>query len=184
MPIEFRCTQCQKLLRTQDDTAGKQAKCPTCGTIQLIPSPAAGPPPFSAPAAGGLSSSPFSAGAAPSGESTIRCPYCAEEINAAAVKCKHCGSFLRESGPFATQAMPARTCGEAIAALVLGLIPCTCIPSLLAIVVGHIALSKIDASHGQLTGRGMAMWGLGLGYAFTVLNLIYGVFVGLAAMHQ
>jgi len=38
MAIEFRCTQCQKLLRTQDDTAGKQAKCPHCGAMVQIPS--------------------------------------------------------------------------------------------------------------------------------------------------
>jgi len=44
MPIEFRCTQCRKLLRTQDDTAGKQAKCPVCGTLVLIPNPASPPP--------------------------------------------------------------------------------------------------------------------------------------------
>jgi uncharacterized membrane protein/DNA-directed RNA polymerase subunit RPC12/RpoP len=43
MPIEFRCTQCRKLLRTQDDTAGKQAKCPVCGTLVLIPNPASPP---------------------------------------------------------------------------------------------------------------------------------------------
>lgn len=52
MPIEFHCTTCQKLLRTGDDTAGKQAKCPHCGTILQIPqrsepSPA---PPTSPPA--------------------------------------------------------------------------------------------------------------------------------------
>jgi len=38
MAIEFRCTQCQKLLRTQDETAGKQAKCPHCGAMVQIPS--------------------------------------------------------------------------------------------------------------------------------------------------
>jgi TM2 domain-containing membrane protein YozV len=27
-------------------------------------------------------------------DATIRCPYCAEEISAAAKKCKHCGEFL------------------------------------------------------------------------------------------
>lgn len=37
MSIEFRCTSCQKLLRTPDETAGKQAKCPECGTIVPIP---------------------------------------------------------------------------------------------------------------------------------------------------
>jgi phage FluMu protein Com len=37
MAIEFRCTQCDKLLRTGDDTAGKQAKCPECGTVMTIP---------------------------------------------------------------------------------------------------------------------------------------------------
>jgi uncharacterized membrane protein/DNA-directed RNA polymerase subunit RPC12/RpoP len=50
MPIEFRCTQCRKLLRTQDDTAGKQAKCPVCGTLVLIPDTAS-PPPLPADAA-------------------------------------------------------------------------------------------------------------------------------------
>lgn len=39
MPIEFRCTQCNRLLRTGDDTAGKQAKCPECGAILTIPTP-------------------------------------------------------------------------------------------------------------------------------------------------
>ena len=43
MPIEFRCTQCNKLLRTPDETAGKQARCPECGAILTVPSPAAGP---------------------------------------------------------------------------------------------------------------------------------------------
>ncbi len=39
MPIEFRCHRCQKLLRTPDDTAGKQAQCPQCGEVQTIPPP-------------------------------------------------------------------------------------------------------------------------------------------------
>jgi len=37
MAIEFRCTECNKLLRTGDDTAGKQAKCPECGAVVNIP---------------------------------------------------------------------------------------------------------------------------------------------------
>jgi phage FluMu protein Com len=45
MPIEFRCHRCQKLLRTPDNTAGKQAQCPQCGEVQTIPPPAAVAPP-------------------------------------------------------------------------------------------------------------------------------------------
>jgi len=43
MPIEFRCPQCQKLLRVGDDAAGKQAKCPACATLVAVPM--LGPPP-------------------------------------------------------------------------------------------------------------------------------------------
>jgi phage FluMu protein Com len=37
MPIEFRCTGCNKLLRTGDHTGGLPAKCPECGAVQEIP---------------------------------------------------------------------------------------------------------------------------------------------------
>ena len=37
MSIEFRCTSCEKLLRTADHTGGLPAKCPECGTLQTIP---------------------------------------------------------------------------------------------------------------------------------------------------
>ena len=36
-PIEFRCTQCRKLLRIGREAAGQQAQCPDCGAIVLVP---------------------------------------------------------------------------------------------------------------------------------------------------
>lgn len=39
--IDFRCTQCGRLLRTPDDAAGKQAQCPSCGAIQPVPAASA-----------------------------------------------------------------------------------------------------------------------------------------------
>lgn len=45
MPIEFRCPECQKLLRVGDDAAGKQAKCPGCGTPVNVPNATAPPLP-------------------------------------------------------------------------------------------------------------------------------------------
>jgi uncharacterized RDD family membrane protein YckC len=41
MSIEFSCTQCGKQLRTPDNTAGRQAKCPQCGALTQIPHAAA-----------------------------------------------------------------------------------------------------------------------------------------------
>jgi hypothetical protein len=52
MPIEFRCPACQQQLRVPDESAGKNAKCPKCGTIAAIPSAnlaAGAPPPPSLP---------------------------------------------------------------------------------------------------------------------------------------
>jgi hypothetical protein len=37
MPIQFRCTRCERLLQTGDDTTGQQAQCPACGQVVAIP---------------------------------------------------------------------------------------------------------------------------------------------------
>ena len=76
MPIEFRCTQCNRLLRTEEDAAGQKAKCPECGAILEVPTSAApGQPPGSsaetgafppAPASG--AESPFGPGAPPASD--------------------------------------------------------------------------------------------------------------------
>ena len=62
MPIEFRCSECNQLLRTGEDTAGRQAKCPECGAIMNIPSPGTVPEGPPAPAPQDASDSPFGAG--------------------------------------------------------------------------------------------------------------------------
>ena len=68
MPIEFRCNQCGRLLRTGDETAGRQAKCPECGGLTAVPEPGASPP----EAGGG--ESPFGAGS-PFGPPPGSVPY-------------------------------------------------------------------------------------------------------------
>ncbi|MEX2187176.1 MAG: hypothetical protein WD875_10295 [Pirellulales bacterium] len=80
MPIEFACTQCGKQLRTPDETAGRQAKCPQCGAIMQIPHFASAAPlppfgdaaepdsqgwnPYASPNVGGQSATPASVAAA------------------------------------------------------------------------------------------------------------------------
>lgn len=85
MPIEFRCPQCSRLLRTPDDAAGKQAQCPECGTLSTIPVPAAAPatPPQEAgtpfglggptPVAAGETMNPYQS-PAQSGTATVLAP--------------------------------------------------------------------------------------------------------------
>ena len=67
MSIEFRCTQCQRLLRTGDDAAGKQAQCPGCGTVLMVPAAAGEVASGSAPPVPGATPPP--AGATPFGSS-------------------------------------------------------------------------------------------------------------------
>jgi hypothetical protein len=42
MALEFRCNQCEQLLRVPDDSAGKHARCPKCQALMAVPMPAAG----------------------------------------------------------------------------------------------------------------------------------------------
>ncbi len=55
MAVEFRCKQCDKLLRIGDDAAGRQAKCPECGAISPVPFVEVGP-------SSGEAGSPFAPG--------------------------------------------------------------------------------------------------------------------------
>lgn len=58
---------------------------------------------------------------------------------------------------------PVRTSGQAIAALVLGLVGLG-VGSILALIFGYSARGEIDRSHGRVTGRGMATAGIVLGW--------------------
>ena len=61
-----------------------------------------------------------------------------------------------------------QNCGLAIASLVCGVLGI----SLIAIILGHISLGKIRRSNGSLKGRGMALTGTILGYAFIVVTIL------------
>jgi hypothetical protein len=73
-------------------------------------------------------------------------------------------------------ASPEKTSGFAIASLVLGLVG----GSLLAVIFGHIALRRIKRSWGLLTGRGMAIAGLVLGYIGMVAAIAFAALIVIA----
>lgn len=51
MAIEFRCSGCQQLLKVPDDSAGKNARCPKCSSLVVVPAAGTGavPPVFAPP---------------------------------------------------------------------------------------------------------------------------------------
>ena len=68
---------------------------------------------------------------------------------------------------------PVGTSGKAIASLVLGVLSiiggCTFLTGLPGILLGHLAKSDIAIARGQLSGKGIATWGLVLSYTGTGL---------------
>ena len=76
----------------------------------------------------------------------------------------------------------AQTSAMAIVSLVSGIIGWTILPglgSIVAIIMGHIAKGEIRRGMGQITGDGLATFGLLLGYAQIILALcslcIFGI---------
>lgn len=178
MPIEFHCRHCGKALRAPDEGAGRRCRCPDCSTETTVPSGNL--------AAGSAETYPFA-------QDTKDCPYCGEQIKAAARKCRFCGTMLQGPAPpgaipgvgpappaYPPSAYPGapvrqgRSSGFAVAALVLGLLGLCGIGSILAIIFGAVALKQIDKSNGELTGKGMAKAGLILGIVWLVIMILYG----------
>ena len=70
--IEFRCSQCQKLLRITAAAAGRQAQCPECRASMVVPQPenAANPPVVNPPVANPQAANP-PAGKPPAGKPPV-----------------------------------------------------------------------------------------------------------------
>jgi hypothetical protein len=118
MEIKVLCPSCKKQLKAPAQMAGKQAKCPHCQTLMLLPEvvhkaeeAAPPPPPASQPmsnlsslldeeseyrlASGPKVNSPF--GASSSGDQPRRpCPMCGEMIAIGAAKCRYCQAIFDE----------------------------------------------------------------------------------------
>ena len=166
MPIEFRCTQCQQMLRTPDDTAGQDARCPQCGAISPVPAESIAPPPSR--------ESPIPPVPPPIDPGN---PYAASQAPGA------------EYTHMMVETLPT---GLAVASMVVGIIGlllslvCGCFMvvsaplDLIAVVLGVVALQQNN--RGEAGGRGMAIAGIVCGSIGLALSLLILLFLGFAPM--
>lgn len=103
------------------------------------------------------------------------CAACGNSMAEGERFCRVCGRDSAQEGapaavaatPYATPVptVPVATSGKAIGSLVCGLLFFFFPASIVAVVLGHIALSEIKKSGGRIGGHGLAIAGLVLGYA-------------------
>ena len=107
------------------------------------------------------------------------CRQCGQENPDNASTCQACGAVLQSATSQGTAAVKAKTSGMAIASLVFGISSIflnwlLLLPSILAIILGHIAQVKIKRSRGALSGTGLVIGGLATGYSVLALYLLLG----------
>jgi hypothetical protein len=94
------------------------------------------------------------------------CDNCGTENSGQAQFCLRCGAGLLAPSSTSGQPYtgPTQSSGKAIASLICGIFAFLFPSAVAAIILGHLSLSEIRKSAGRLTGRGLAMAGLILGY--------------------
>ena len=132
--------------------------CPQCATpVQSVPT--APPPPQQAPQSG-----------APTPASTS--PWL--NVPPAQAQYSPQQAYPPQAQPYPGQFQP-QTDGKATASLILGILSILCFglfTGLPAIILGHISRGNIEQSRGRLTGAGMALAGLILGYVSIVSTIL------------
>ena len=159
MSIEFRCSQCGKLLRTGDDTAGRQAQCPECGALSTIPGPSepAGVTPPLAPlntASHAMPGNPFGPAPGSSGARASDNPYQTPDVN-----------------EYATATAAQRLSGPATALIVTGVLGI--IAQVLAAVANVAQINMVP--RGEVVAP--VMFGTGISLAMGAVYIGLGVLV-------
>lgn len=184
--FQFACRRCGSILEAIGSLCGRPGRCPTCGTVFIIPEvdqrtgvplepPSAAkedepPQPVHAYAAGGAAAPKIER--MPDGSSQIICPRCKARSPIEADLCHSCGQPFTLEGATAVAGeidAPGRWAGLSIT---VGALSC-CIPVLgpVAIVFAGIALHRTRATPLSRTSRSPAMIGMLLGVVGTGLGV-------------
>lgn len=177
MTIEFRCTECQHLLRTSDDKAGLSAACPSCGVQLTVPQPTASDigDLFEKPK--GTSKPRASQRKRPSSgqnSGTKDCPMCGAKVSEYDSNCPDCGESL--SPPIRQKSRRLQNQKPHRGGLILGLgiggwlcCPFICIA---AVVMGHQDLAQIKSGVMDQEGKGLTLAGVIIGWVSIIGNLM------------
>lgn len=122
------------------------------------------------------------------------CPTCGQEIQEAAIRCRHCKNWLVAPGAvsaaYATAGNPyptTTTNGMAIASMVLGIVWIYWIGSIVGLILGYLALREIRKDPQRMEGKGMAIAGIVLGWigvVVLVLAIALGIYIWKTDRHE
>ena len=109
-----------------------------------------------------------------------QCTNCRGNLADFVAVCPYCG--VSQPVPQIAMAqsewgVPPQNSNKALASLICGVILCFAPASIAAVILGHLALSDIKRSAGRISGHGMALAGLVMGYVGVALTAIFALAV-------